>query len=175
MTINWIMEREERLDEVPEPSSRASTPETLQIASQNALLINDLKCQVAELQRSKKSVEHHQIQTQALLNTALNVNRQLSKTVGELEQELQILREENALLHQKDRLAENLVKFAFQDEQKKADSLKQENRRLKAEQTLMLNKISTAESEVRKLRAVLTSLSAGAKIEGVRHASLEGS
>ncbi|WP_419535450.1 hypothetical protein [Endozoicomonas sp.] len=67
------------------------------------------------------------------------------------------------------------MKFAFQDEQKKADSLKQENRRLKAERTLMLNKISTAESEVRKLRSVLTSLSAGAKIEGVRHASLGGS
>ena len=158
-------EREEGVDEISEPSSRASTPGTLQIATQNEQLINDLKGQVAELQRSKADFERQQIQADACLHAALNENRGLSGTVCKLEQELQMLREENAQLHQKDRLAENLVKFAFQEEQKKTDWLEQKISCLHAERILMLGKISTAESEVRKLKELLTSTSVKAIME----------
>ncbi|WBA80705.1 hypothetical protein [Endozoicomonas sp. GU-1] len=109
----------------------------------------------ANLQRNHTRLKQQQIQTQNLLDEALDKNLQLSSKSLKLEQDLEILKKEFALLQKKDQLSESLVKFAFHDEQKKVADLEQKLNSLQAERQLMIDKIKKSDKEKSQLKKSL--------------------
>lgn len=125
------------------------------VENQMTFALQEEQQKLANLQRSQTTLERQQIQTQSLLDGARKENLQLSRKSVNLEQELEILQKKNELLQKKDQLSENLVKFAFQDEQKKVTDLEQKLRYLEAERSLMIDKISISDDKIHQLKETL--------------------
>ncbi|USE38159.1 hypothetical protein [Endozoicomonas sp. SCSIO W0465] len=111
------------VDEMSDPSPLGSTQGILPIGDQYQPLITDLKIQVSDLKRSRTDLRLQLIQNKTLLDGELNKNFNLSRKAFNLEQEVEMLRKENAQCRQTEQLVENLIRFTFQDEQRKIADL----------------------------------------------------
>ncbi|WP_422465530.1 hypothetical protein [Endozoicomonas sp. ALC013] len=147
--------REPALYDMTETLPLASTPELFQVAPQDTPLITYLKNQIVKLKTRQADLEYKDRKTKNFLNGVINENLQLSRKSLTLEQDLEMLKKEFALLQKKDQLSESLVKFAFHDEQKKVADLEQKLNALQAERQLMIDKIEKSDREKSQLKEAL--------------------